>query len=77
MVFARGPWAHLFIGNYEQNTIPIAMAIAAGISTEVPNANNNGSKNGASIRFNSAEQTIFLASLFLGLMGFFQFNIKL
>ncbi|XP_050431795.1 membrane-bound alkaline phosphatase-like [Adelges cooleyi] len=36
MVFARGPWAHLFTGNYEQNTIPLAMAMAAGISTESP-----------------------------------------
>ncbi|XP_050431793.1 membrane-bound alkaline phosphatase-like [Adelges cooleyi] len=34
MVFARGPWAHLFTGNYEQNTIPLAMATAAKISTE-------------------------------------------
>ncbi|XP_050431792.1 membrane-bound alkaline phosphatase-like [Adelges cooleyi] len=36
MVFARGPWAHLFTGNYEQNTIPLAMAMAAGISTDPP-----------------------------------------
>ncbi|XP_050548296.1 alkaline phosphatase, tissue-nonspecific isozyme-like, partial [Daktulosphaira vitifoliae] len=36
MVFAKGPWAHLFTGNYEQNIIPLAMAKAAGISTESP-----------------------------------------
>lgn len=30
-VYARGPWAHLFSGNYEQNYIPIAEAYAAGI----------------------------------------------
>ncbi|XP_022175136.1 membrane-bound alkaline phosphatase-like [Myzus persicae] len=31
MVFARGPWAHLFTGNYEQNVIPLTMGFAAGI----------------------------------------------
>ncbi|XP_050431790.1 alkaline phosphatase, tissue-nonspecific isozyme-like [Adelges cooleyi] len=31
MVFARGPWAHLFTGNYEQNVIPVTMGFAAGI----------------------------------------------
>ncbi|XP_008186655.1 membrane-bound alkaline phosphatase isoform X2 [Acyrthosiphon pisum] len=31
MVFARGPWAHLFSGNYEQNLIPLTMGFAAGI----------------------------------------------
>lgn len=30
-VFARGPWAHLFTGNYEQNVIPHIMAYAANI----------------------------------------------
>ncbi|XP_065208766.1 alkaline phosphatase-like isoform X2 [Planococcus citri] len=30
-VYARGPWAHLFTGNYEQNYIPIAEAYAAQI----------------------------------------------
>lgn len=30
-VFASGPWAHLFTGNYEQNNIPVAMAYAARI----------------------------------------------
>lgn len=30
-VYARGPWSHLFSGNYEQNYIPIAEAYAAGI----------------------------------------------
>ncbi|XP_063624301.1 alkaline phosphatase-like [Cydia splendana] len=28
-VFARGPWAHLFTGNYEQNYLPHALAYAA------------------------------------------------
>ncbi|PZC85796.1 alkaline phosphatase, tissue-nonspecific isozyme [Helicoverpa armigera] len=28
-VFARGPWAHLFTGNYEQNFLPHAIAYAA------------------------------------------------
>lgn len=30
-VYASGPWAHLFTGNYEQNNIPVAMAFAAQI----------------------------------------------
>lgn len=28
-VFAIGPWAHLFVGNYEQNFIPYAISYAA------------------------------------------------
>lgn len=28
-VFAVGPWAHLFVGNYEQNYIPYAIGFAA------------------------------------------------
>ncbi|GBP05334.1 hypothetical protein EVAR_76767_1 [Eumeta japonica] len=32
-VFAAGPWAHLFTGNYEQNFIPHAIAYAACIGT--------------------------------------------
>ncbi|XP_025202611.1 membrane-bound alkaline phosphatase-like [Melanaphis sacchari] len=28
-VFASGPWAHLFVGNYEQNYIPYAISYAA------------------------------------------------
>lgn len=30
-VFARGPWAHMLTGSYEQNYIPIVMAFAARI----------------------------------------------
>ncbi|XP_054277351.1 alkaline phosphatase-like [Macrosteles quadrilineatus] len=30
-VFARGPWAHLLVGSYEQNVIPHVMAYAARI----------------------------------------------
>ncbi|XP_050540533.1 alkaline phosphatase-like [Daktulosphaira vitifoliae] len=30
-VFAKGPWAHLFVGNYEQNYIPFAISYAAKI----------------------------------------------
>lgn len=30
-VYASGPWSHLFVGNYEQNNIPITMAFAAKI----------------------------------------------
>ncbi|KAG6452853.1 alkaline phosphatase, tissue-nonspecific isozyme [Manduca sexta] len=30
-VFAKGPWSHLFTGNYEQNYLPHAMAFAACI----------------------------------------------
>ncbi|XP_075978121.1 membrane-bound alkaline phosphatase-like [Anticarsia gemmatalis] len=32
-VFARGPWAHLFTGNYEQNYLPHAIAYAACIGS--------------------------------------------
>lgn len=39
MVFARGPWAHLFSGNYEQNMIPLTMGFAAGVG---PTANLKG-----------------------------------
>lgn len=31
MVFASGPWAHLFSGSYEQNVIPLTMGFAAGV----------------------------------------------
>lgn len=30
-VYASGPWSHLFLGNYEQNNIPILMSYAAKI----------------------------------------------
>lgn len=30
-VYASGPWSHLFLGNYEQNNIPIIMSYAAEI----------------------------------------------
>lgn len=69
MVFARGPWAHLFIGNYEQNEIPVALAMAAGISTNLPSTGGAGSNNAGLARFNFAEQTILLACLLVGLMG--------
>lgn len=29
LVYARGPWAHLFTGNYEQNVIPVIISHAA------------------------------------------------
>ncbi|XP_075217521.1 membrane-bound alkaline phosphatase-like isoform X2 [Lycorma delicatula] len=37
-VFANGPWAHLLVGNYEQNLIPLVMAYAAriGPSADIP-----------------------------------------
>ncbi|KAG8306581.1 hypothetical protein J6590_044569 [Homalodisca vitripennis] len=34
-VFARGPWAHLLVGNYEQTVIPYAMSYAAGFGPAV------------------------------------------
>lgn len=30
-VYARGPWAHLFSGNYEQSQIPLTIAYSANI----------------------------------------------
>lgn len=50
-VYARGPWAHLFSGNYEQNYIPIAEAYAANISLIEESANctnSTGSTGGGS-----------------------------
>jgi len=35
-VFAVGPWAHLFVGNYEQNYIPYAISYAGNFG---PGAN--------------------------------------
>lgn len=56
MVFARGPWAHLFTGNFEQNEIPLAMAFAAGISTDPPAAGS-----GSIARLNSAGRIVMIA----------------
>ncbi|XP_026739041.1 alkaline phosphatase, tissue-nonspecific isozyme-like isoform X1 [Trichoplusia ni] len=36
-VFAKGPWAHLFTGNYEQNFLPHAIAYAACIGPGLTN----------------------------------------
>lgn len=43
-VYASGPWSHLFVGNYEQNNIPVAMAFAAKIGpyNEDPNQKCSG-----------------------------------
>ena len=71
MVFARGPMSHLFTGNYEQNQIPLGMAMAAGISTNAPTAN---STSGAIVLFNFAGQTIF-AALLLAFMGILQTSL--
>lgn len=50
-VYARGPWAHIFTGNYEQNYIPIAEAYAAEIGPAA-------SKKGSESNVNSATSTI-------------------
>lgn len=39
-VYARGPWAHLFKGSFEQNAIPYILAYAACIG-DGPCAKNN------------------------------------
>lgn len=44
-VYASGPWSHLFVGNYEQNNIPVAMAFAAKIG---PYAEGDGKCSGSS-----------------------------
>ncbi|XP_015365193.1 PREDICTED: membrane-bound alkaline phosphatase-like [Diuraphis noxia] len=71
MVFARGPMSHLFTGNYEQNLIPLGMAMAAGIST---NPSSTDSSSGAIAPCNSAGQTI-LAVLFLTFVGIIQSSL--
>ena len=46
-VYASGPWSHLFVGSYEQNVLPLAMAFASkigpyaeiAIPTESPTTN--------------------------------------
>jgi len=64
LVFARGPWAHLFTGNFEQNEIPIAMALAAGISTDPPAS---GAGSGLRLNFAGRIVTIAVASALLSL----------
>ncbi|KAG8259043.1 hypothetical protein J6590_019520 [Homalodisca vitripennis] len=41
-VYARGPWSHLFVGNYEQTTIPMAISYAARIGPAVERFNLGG-----------------------------------
>lgn len=69
MVFARGPWAHLFTGNYEQNAIPVAMAKAAGISTDPPPAGGSSSGSGAVGPFDVLGRTALAACAALLLAG--------
>ncbi|XP_075214863.1 membrane-bound alkaline phosphatase-like [Lycorma delicatula] len=42
-VFAHGPWAHLLVGNYEQNIIPVAMAYASCLGSRQTYCNNSSS----------------------------------
>jgi len=65
IVFARGPWAHLFTGTFEQNEIPLAMAFAAGISTEPPVS---GSSSSAVLQLNFVGKTIIVVFLYLSLV---------
>lgn len=37
-VYASGPWAHIFSGNYEQSVIPYMAAYASCIGTDILNA---------------------------------------
>jgi len=67
MVFARGPWAHLFTGNYEQNAIPVAMAKAAGMSTDAPPA--GGPSSGTAGPFDVLGRTALAACAALLLAG--------
>lgn len=41
-IFARGPYAHLFAGTLEQNTIPHIMAFAACIGDGITACNPSG-----------------------------------
>jgi len=63
MVFARGPMAHLFTGNYEQNQIALGIAMAAGISTDYPTTNTSNV-----VRLQFAGQTILSMSILISLM---------
>lgn len=67
MVFARGPWAHLFTGNFEQNRIPLAMAMAAGLSTDPPSE-----RSAAAQRFDLTGQTTLATLALTSLAGIFR-----
>lgn len=67
MVFARGPWAHLFTGNFEQNRIPLAMAMAAGLSTDPPTSE----RSAAAQRFDLTGQTALVTLALTSLTGIF------
>lgn len=65
MVFARGPWAHLFTGNYEQNVIPLTMGFAAGVGPAARVAA------GGPVAYSAATfPTVAFASLYAVLFGF-------
>lgn len=72
MVFARGPWAHLFTGNFEQNQIPLAMALAAGISTDPPAS--TPFKSSATVRFSFTRQTTIMLIMLISIMRIFRFT---
>jgi len=63
--------SHLFTGNFEQNLIPLGMAMAAGISTSPPTAD---STSGAIASFNVPGQSI-LGVLLLVFFGVTQSNL--
>ncbi|XP_025413941.1 membrane-bound alkaline phosphatase-like [Sipha flava] len=72
MVFARGPWAHLFTGNFEQNEIPLAMALAANLPTKRPERDSH-SLSGAVSRLHSVG--LISTSVLVGLLGTFRFGL--
>lgn len=56
LVFARGPWSHLFTGAYEQNFIPVAMGFASRVG---PNSKAAAS-DGVSVSASRACQSLVL-----------------
>ncbi|KAL1453450.1 hypothetical protein WDU94_007588 [Cyamophila willieti] len=54
LVFANGPWAHLLVGSFEQNFIPVAMAYAArigpGTQVSLPSGENSLLLNGTHLQ---------------------------
>lgn len=63
-VYASGPWSHLFIGNYEQSSIPVAMAYAAQIGPYADDVNRNCNSS-------SGLQSSFVLFIVVGICNFF------
>lgn len=63
-VFASGPWAHLFVGNYEQNYIPYAISYAAKMGPGAEHERKHADSSSTKISVGpSLLQSVLLATL--------------